>query len=82
MADMAMWDFFGRSPQQTYLDGQSRELANADFSEPDRPTAADHELHVAGKVCAYCGEVISASQPARLAGESDWVHDSCHKPRD
>jgi hypothetical protein len=39
-------------------------------------------MHVAGKVCAFCGEGIPASEPARLVGERDWVHDNCHRPHD
>jgi hypothetical protein len=63
------------------MNAESRALAKADFNERDGPTGQDHELHVAGKICAYCGKVISALQPARLAGDGDWVHDVCRKPR-
>jgi hypothetical protein len=66
---------------QTAINIESTELATADFAERDRPTGEDHELHVEGKVCAYCGTAILASQPARLAGEGNWVHEGCHKPR-
>jgi hypothetical protein len=67
--------------RQAWLNAKSRELAKEDFSERDRPTEEDHELHVVDKLCAYCGKVISASQPARLVGENDWVHEDCHRPR-
>jgi hypothetical protein len=70
----------GAYAQQLIMNLESQELANADVSERDRPTGEDHELHVEGKICAYCGKVIQASQPARLAGEHDWVHEGCHKP--
>lgn len=62
------------------MNEETRGLAKADFNERDKSTGEDHELHMAGKVCAYCGKVISASQPARLVGENDWVHDDCHSP--
>ena len=62
------------------LNYESQELADKDFSQDDRPSGADHELHVAGKVCVCCGEVISALQPARRVGENSWAHDTCHKP--
>lgn len=66
------------------LDAISRDLAEEDFGdgEDEKPPSEDHEMHVAGKVCTYCGKVISASQPARLVGEGDWVHEDCHRPRD
>jgi hypothetical protein len=67
--------------EQAAMNVESRLLADADFTEQDRPTGEDHELHVAGKICAYCGKEINASQPARLAGEHDWVHEGCRKPR-
>jgi hypothetical protein len=67
--------------RQAWLNAKSRALAKEDFSERDRPTGEDHELHVVGKVCAYCGTVISAAEPARLVGENDWVHKDCHRPR-
>jgi hypothetical protein len=66
---------------QTAMNIESAELAKADFTEHDRPTGEDHELHVEGKVCAYCGKAILAAQPARLTGADEWVHEGCHKPR-
>jgi hypothetical protein len=60
-----------------------RDLATAEAKE-DRDTApGDHELHVAGQTCGYCGRPIEDGEPARLAGADDsvWVHDRCHKPR-
>jgi hypothetical protein len=45
------------------------------------PATEDHALHAAGQRCSYCGKVITAEEPARLAGDDTWVHDSCHKPR-
>jgi hypothetical protein len=64
-------------PQQGYMATQSQELANANFTEPDRDTGEDHAAHAAGKTCASCGEPITASQAARRRGETDWVHDVC-----
>ena len=61
---------FWRGLRQVRLDAESCELAEEDFSERDRLTGEDHELHAAGKVCAYCGKVISGSQTARLAGKN------------
>lgn len=63
--------------QQHFLAAQTRELARADFTEPDRDAGEDHYAHVAGKVCASCEQPITARQPARRRGESDWVHDVC-----
>jgi hypothetical protein len=67
--------------RQAWLNAKSRALAKEDFSQYDEPTAEDHELHVVGKVCAYCGKVISAAQPARRVGDDDWAHEDCHRPR-
>lgn len=67
----------GYTPQQGYIASQSKQLASADFTEPAGDTGEDHSTHVAGKTCASCGETISAGQPARRRGESDWVHDVC-----
>jgi hypothetical protein len=74
--------FFWGWPSRALLDFESSDLAEEDFSETERPTGEDHELHAAGKICAYCGQLIAASEPARRTGENDWVHGGCHKPRD
>ena len=63
--------------QQGRMGVESQQLANADFTEPDRDTGDDHSAHAAGKTCASCGEPITARQPARRRGETDWVHDVC-----
>lgn len=39
--------------------------------------AEDHSAHAAGRVCKRCRKPIGPGQPARLRGESDWVHDTC-----
>lgn len=67
----------GYTPQQGYAASQSRQLAEADFTEPGRDTGSDHSAHAAGRTCAKCGEPIAASQPARRRGETSWVHDVC-----
>ncbi len=67
----------GYTPQQGYIAMQSQQLSDADFTEPGRGTGDDHSAHAAGKACASCGEPISAGQPARRRGETDWVHDVC-----
>jgi hypothetical protein len=66
---------------QSAFRAKIRQLEATDFSEQDRPVTEDHELHAAGQRCVYCGNLIAASEPARLVGDGDWVHDSCHKPR-
>jgi hypothetical protein len=67
----------GFTPQQGYMNVTSRQLAHADFTEPDQDTGEDHSAHAAGKTCAKCGDPLTATQPARRRGESDWVHDVC-----
>jgi hypothetical protein len=67
----------GYTPQQGFIAGESRRLAEADFNEEDRPTGEDHFAHAAGKVCATCGRTIEARQAARRRSEADWVHDVC-----
>ncbi len=57
------------------------ELTEAETSERNQPPGHDLKLRTPDTICAYCGEPISASQPARLAGAGFWVHESCHKPR-
>lgn len=54
-----------------------RGIANADFDETGRPTVEDHSAHAAGSVCARCGRMIEAEQPARRSGDTAWVHDVC-----
>ena len=72
---------FGMYQAHAAKEAESLELAEADFSKRDTAPGEDHDLHVEGKVCAYCGKEISASQPARLVGDGLWAHDDCHKPR-
>jgi hypothetical protein len=67
----------GYTPQQGHAAMQSRQLADADFTEPARDTGEDHSAHAAGKTCAHCGEPIGARQPARRHGDTEWVHDVC-----
>jgi hypothetical protein len=67
----------GYTPQFGFLKGESRRLAEADFSEPDRHTEEDHFAHAAGTTCKACGRSIEAGQAARRRGEADWVHDVC-----
>lgn len=67
----------GYYPQQHFLAAESKALAHADFTENDREMGDDQYAHAAGKVCASCEQPITARQPARRRGESDWVHDVC-----
>jgi len=67
----------GFVPQQGYMAMRTQELANADFTESDRDTDEDQFAHATAKTCASCGEPITARQPARRRGETDWVHDVC-----
>jgi hypothetical protein len=60
------------------------DLATAEpEQDPGPAAAAQHDLHVAGQTCAYCGRPIEDGETARLAGAGAgvWVHDDCHKPR-
>ena len=50
-------------------DYEDRELA---YHNPE-----DNEAHAAGKVCARCGNVITAGQDARLGAHDRWVHEVC-----
>ena len=67
----------GYTPQQGYIGGESRRLADADFSEGDERAGEDHFAHATGKICKSCGRVIEAGQPARRRGETEWAHDVC-----
>jgi hypothetical protein len=67
----------GYTPNQGYMAMQSRQIADADFTETDRDTGDDHSAHADGKTCASCGEPIGTGQAARRRGDSDWVHDVC-----
>jgi hypothetical protein len=68
---------FDYTPQQGYIAAESKDLADADFTEPGQDTGEDHSAHVTGKTCARCGHPITVREAARLRGESDWVHDVC-----
>jgi hypothetical protein len=67
----------GFVPPTGHMAMESQQLASADFTEADRDTGEDHSAHAAGKTCASCGELITARQPARRRGDTDWVHDVC-----
>jgi hypothetical protein len=67
----------GYTPQQGFIGGESKRLADADFSESERNTGEDHSAHAGGKICKSCGHTIKAGQAARRRGETDWVHDVC-----
>ena len=67
----------GYTPQQGYIAGESRRLADADLSQGDQPAGEDHFAHAAGKICKSCDRVIEAGQPARRRGETEWAHDVC-----
>jgi hypothetical protein len=41
------------------------------------PSGEDNEAHAGGKICKRCGQVIQATQAARLTGVNDWVHETC-----
>ena len=64
---------------QTYP-GDARAVEQADFGELGTQAAVDGDAHAAGKTCADCGEAILEFQAARLVGESEWIHDGCHRP--
>lgn len=67
----------GYTPQQGYLDSESRKIADADFSEGRQQAGEDHFAHATGKICKSCGRVIEAGQAARRRGETEWAHDVC-----
>jgi hypothetical protein len=50
-----------------------------DYAEPDSTMLEDHAAHAAGELCARCGRLIEAWQPARRrgSGHGTWVHDMC-----
>jgi hypothetical protein len=72
----------GFTPGQSYIGGESRRLADADFDEAERPPGEDHFAHATGKTCKSCGLVIEAGQPARRRGETEWAHDVCPEGAD
>jgi hypothetical protein len=56
----------------------SRELAEADFTEPEGlGDGEDHYSHAAGRICQKCDRRIEAGQNARRKGADGWVHDLC-----
>jgi hypothetical protein len=67
----------GFTPQQGFIGGESKRIADADFAEGEQQTGEDHFAHAPGKVCMSCGRMIEAGQAARRRGEADWVHDVC-----
>jgi hypothetical protein len=67
----------GFIPQQGYVNAQTKQLADTDFTEADQDTGEDHSAHAAGRTCEKCGDPITARQAARRRGESGWVHDVC-----
>jgi hypothetical protein len=67
----------GYTPQQGNIAGESRKLADADFTLGDQQSQEDHFAHAAGKTCTSCGSLIEAGQAARRRGETEWAHDVC-----
>ncbi len=68
----------GYTPQQGFIAGESRKLADADLSPGDQhEEEEDHFAHATGKICKTCGRAIEAGQPARRRGETEWSHDVC-----
>jgi hypothetical protein len=65
---------------QAAYGGNERAVALGDFGEIGTQVSPDGDAHAAGKICADCGEAILEFQAARLVGESDWIHDGCHRP--
>jgi hypothetical protein len=63
--------------QQSYINEETKRLADADIVEPDEDTGEDHSAHAPGNICKECGRLIVAGQPARLRREAEWVHDVC-----
>ncbi|HUD39960.1 MAG TPA: hypothetical protein VMR14_23925 [Streptosporangiaceae bacterium] len=55
---------------------RTADLEHLDATPTDRP-AGDNEAHAPGRICAKCGHLIEAAQPARKRRESDWVHETC-----
>jgi formylmethanofuran dehydrogenase subunit E len=53
----------------------AREELEVDDLDPE-----SNEAHAAGQVCERCGEVITATQDARLLPDGHWQHEVC--PRD
>ena len=64
---------------QAAYGGDERAVALTDFGEIGVQASPDGDAHAAGKICADCGEAILEFQAARLVGESDWIHDGCHR---
>jgi hypothetical protein len=63
---------------QSNMNALSRELAQADLGERERPgDGEDHYSHAAGRICQRCDQRIEARQPARRKGADGWVHDIC-----
>lgn len=57
----------------------SGDLEGGEFAEQNRLTGEDQAAHATGKSCPRCGQVIEASQTARLVGggAGEWAHDMC-----
>jgi hypothetical protein len=72
-------DFGGHEIEEGLLEdlGGPREEYPVGHQDEDRLSWDDNEAHAAGKVCARCGAVISASEDARRRADGQWVHEIC-----
>jgi hypothetical protein len=60
------------------IEEHDREDREATLLDPE-----SNEAHATGQICARCGEVITASQDARLRPDGRWMHEVCpHPPAD
>ena len=60
-------------------DVPERSLHERERDERERAgiQAEDNELRASGKICARCGQVITASQDVRLRADGQFVHEVC-----
>ncbi len=61
-----------KDPLEREVEEREEEDQEAVYLEPE-----DNEAHAPGEVCERCGQIITASDDARLRPDGHWVHEEC-----
>ena len=70
-------DFGGREIEEGLLEDLGGPEEDRAVSHQDGPGLGDNEAHAPGKVCARCGQVITAGQDVRRRADGGWMHEVC-----
>jgi hypothetical protein len=54
------------------IEQHERQGREVEYLDPE-----DNEAHAPGRVCARCGQLISAGQDARRRADGQWAHEVC-----